>query len=209
MPTMINFELERGLERMKKFFGTVTVVRMNKKGRRRMTKVIVAVFMLVSWSGLFAQQHPLPATPAASQPVFTYNPTPEESELIDLSHKWMDLAAKKDEKLLREIMAEDFTLQIWDASRAPQPLEKWMDTLKNHLQIASLEFTAMSASRFGDVGVVYARYKWSGSMNDKPFNDSGFLADVWVRKNGRWKVVSRRSAPQQQIREVLKSDEKK
>ena len=54
------------------------------------------------------------------------------------------------------------------------------------------------------LGVIF---DMSGSMNDKPFNDSGFLADVWVRKNGRWQVVSRRSAPQQQIREVLRSDE--
>src|SRR3982751_5546223 len=75
-----------------------------------------------------------PSTPAASQPKSVYNPTAEEAELISLSHEWMDEALnKKNEKRLREIMAPEFTLQIWDASRAPQPFAQWFETLKNRL----------------------------------------------------------------------------
>lgn len=145
-----------------------------------------------------------PATPAASQPKFDYKPSSEESELIRLSQEWMDAALfRKDEKRLRELMSSDFTLQIWDASRAPQPLEAWLDLLKHGLEVIRFEYSALNARVFGDVAVVYSRFWWKGTMNGKPFTDSGFMVDVWVKKQGQWQVLARRSAPQQQIQEAL------
>src|SRR6266542_3365815 len=123
-----------------------------------------------------------------------YNPSPEERELIHLSEEWMDAALRrKDEKRLRELMAAEFTLQIWDASRAPQPLALWPDTLKNRLNKLEFKYSGLNARVFGDVAVVYSRFWWKGTLDDKPFTDSGFLADVWVKRNGRWQVVARRS----------------
>jgi ketosteroid isomerase-like protein len=144
-----------------------------------------------------------PATPAAAQPKFDYNPSPEESELIRLSQEWMDVALfRKDERMLREIMSPDFTLQIWDASRAPQPLEAWLDTLTHRLDQIQFEYSGLNARVFGDTAVVYSRFWWTGTIDGKPFSDSGFMADVWVKKQGKWQVIARRSAPQQQIQEL-------
>ena len=155
------------------------------------------------------QEPSTPSTPAASQPKFDYKPSPEESVLLQLSQEWMDTAlSSKDEKRLRQIMAPEFTLQIWNASRAPQSLESWLHTLKNRLGRIKFEYSGLNARVFGDVAVVYSRFWWKGTMDGKPFTDSGFLADVWVKKDGRWQVVARRSAPQQQIQEVLELGKK-
>jgi ketosteroid isomerase-like protein len=144
-----------------------------------------------------------PATPAASQSTIEYKPSPEENELIRLSQEWMDVALfHKDDKKLREIMSPDFTLQIWDASRAPQPLEAWLDTRKHRLGQIQFEYSGLNARVFGDVAVVYSRFWWKGTMSGKPFTDSGFMADVWVKRQGKWQVLARRSAPQQQIQEL-------
>ena len=140
-------------------------------------------------------------TPAASQPTSDYQPTPEESELIRLSQEWMDAALfRKDVDRLRQIMSPEFTLQIWDASRAPQPLDAWLDTGLNRLDQLQFEYAGLNARVFGDVGVVYSRFWWAGTMDGRPFADSGFMADVWIKQHGQWQVVARRSAPQQQIR---------
>ncbi len=121
----------------------------------------------------------------------------------------MDAALRrKDEKRLRELMAAEFTLQIWDASRAPQPLALWLDTLKNRLNKIEFKYSGLNARVFGDVAVVYSRFWWKGTLDGKPFTDSGFLADVWVKRNGKWQVVARRSAPQQQIQDVLELGKK-
>jgi ketosteroid isomerase-like protein len=142
-------------------------------------------------------------TPASAQPASTYRPTAEEAKLIRLSQEWMDMALNdRDEARLRSFMASDFTLQGWDASRAPQDLDGWMKTLLERLTEVEFEYTSLNAQVFGDIGVVYSTYRWKGAMDGQPFTDSGFLTDVWSRQSGSWQVVSRRSAGQQQIQQL-------
>ena len=146
-----------------------------------------------------------PRTPAAAQPSSTYRPTPDEAELIRLSQEWMHVAlVEKDEQRLRRLMAPEFTLQIWDASRAAQDLDTWMHTLLQRLAAVELKYTSLSARVFGDIGIVYSAFWWKGTMDGQPFVDAGFMADVWSRRSGSWQVVARRSAPQQQVQTLPK-----
>lgn len=139
-------------------------------------------------------------TPAASQPIFESHPSPEERELIRLSHAWMELAlVHRDERALRELMSPEFSLQIWDASRSPQPLEAWLGMLHQRLEVAAFEYFGINARVFGHLGVVYSRFRWKGTLDGSPFQDAGFMTDVWIRQHGRWQVLSRRSAGRQQI----------
>ena len=150
--------------------------------------------------------HPLhlpPRTPAAAQPSATYRPTPDEAELISLSQEWMEIAlVEKDEQRLRRLMAPEFTLQIWDASRAAQDLDSWMHVLLHRLADIELKYTSLSAQVLGSTGVVYSTFWWTGTMDGQPFADSGFMADIWSRESGSWRVVARRSAPQQQVQRL-------
>lgn len=133
-------------------------------------------------------------TPAAMQPLVAYDPTADEAELIHLSRDWMRVALiEKDEARLRTIMAPEYTLQIWDASRAAQDLDMWMQTLLHRLSDIQFEYTSLSSSVFGDIGLVYSTFWWRGMMDGQPLTDAGFMADVWSRSSGSWQVVSRRS----------------
>jgi len=144
-----------------------------------------------------------PHTPAASQPLSPYLPTPDEAELLHYSLEWMRIALEeKDEQRLRSLMAPEFTLQVWDASRLAQNLDTWMHTLLHCLTDVEFKYTSSSARVFGDIGVVYSAFWWRGTMSGQPFTDSGFMADVWSRQSGSWQVVSRRSAPRQQIQQL-------
>jgi len=149
---------------------------------------------------------PPPHTPAAAQPPSTYQPTPDEEALIRLSREWMHVAlVERDERRLRSLMAPEFTLQIWDASRAAQDLETWMSTLLQRLAAVELEYTSLSARAFGDIGIVYSAFWWKGTLDGQPFTDAGFMTDVWSRQSGSWKVVARRSAAQQQVRQLQRT----
>jgi len=154
-------------------------------------------------------EHPPPVpprTPAAGQPSSTYRPTPDEAALIRLSQEWMQIAlVEKDEQRLRDLMAPEFTLQIWDASRAAQDLDAWMSTLLHRLAAVEFKYTSLSARVFGDVGIVYSAFWWQGTMDGQSFKDTGFMADVWSRASGSWRVVARRSAPQQQVQQLQPS----
>ena len=148
---------------------------------------------------------PTPQTPAAIQPKVDYVPTPEEAELILLSREWMHVALEKNEPKLRKLMAPEFTLQIWDASRAPQVFESWLQMLLHQLNILEFEYSSISARVFGEVGIVYSAFRWTGTIDGNAFSDTGFMADFWSKQSGSWQVVARRSAPQQQILQLSAS----
>jgi hypothetical protein len=126
-------------------------------------KLLLSLIVLMFASGTLMSQAndktQTPSTPAASQAKTVYNPTAEESELIRLSQEWMDEALnKKNEKRLREIMDPEFTLQIWDASRAAQPFAKWLDTLKNRLAKVEFNYSGLNVNVFGNTAVVFSRF---------------------------------------------------
>ncbi len=144
-----------------------------------------------------------PQTPAAIQTAVDYRPSPVEAELLQLSQDWMAALSPLDEKRLREILAPDFTLQIWDATRARQNIESWLDMALNRLAVTSFDYAGLNAQVFGDAALVYSRFSWSGHVDGKPFTDNGFIADFWQRRDGKWRVVCRRSAPVQQIQQLI------
>ena len=145
-----------------------------------------------------------PRTPASSQVRSEYEPTADEAELIRLSRFWMETAVKpRDEaaiETLRQIMAPDFTLQVWDARRVAVSLESW---LGNRIGDGSrFSYDSLNAHVIGDIGIVYSRFWWSGSMRGESFFDKGFLLDLWRRSGQSWQVFSRRSAPIEQIAQL-------
>ncbi len=170
-----------------------------------MQKLVLAGILVVGPIVSAQTQNPT-NTPAATQAQQEYRPTTEEAELIRLSRDWMDAAlVRSDEKKLRELMNPAFTLQIFDASRAQQSLEEWMRTRETRLKDIKFEYLSISARVFGRTGVVYSTFRWSGQLDGKPFKDAGVMVDVWERRNGTWKVVSRRSAGQHVLGGVSKS----
>ncbi|MDB5694417.1 MAG: hypothetical protein JWO81_3480 [Alphaproteobacteria bacterium] len=112
--------------------------------------------------------------------------------LVDAERRWMDAARLRNAAALRRYVAPEFTLSgLTDLSRAPLPAAKWLDNTLRHLRIDSFRFGGMKAQIAGDVGIVRAGYRWSGAFDGARFDDRGALVDIWVRRQGRWVVVSR------------------
>ena len=146
-----------------------------------------------------------PQSPAAIQTAQDYAPTPDEATLLQRTHEWRAAVTPFDEPRLRDILAPDFTLQIWDGSRARQNIDSWLDMAKNHLTITAFDQTGVNAQIFGDAALVFSRFSWSGRIDGRAFSDRGFITDFWQRRKDNWRVVSRRSAPMQQIQQLVEA----
>ena len=146
-----------------------------------------------------------PQSPAAIQTEQVYAPSADEATLLQRTEAWRSALFPFDELRLRDILAPDFTLQIWDGSRARQSIDAWFDMAQNHLTITNFDQTGLNAQIFGDAALVFSRFSWSGRIDGKPFSDRGFITDFWQKRSGNWRVVSRRSAPMQQIQQLVES----
>lgn len=115
-----------------------------------------------------------------------------EAELVSLTNAWTDAILAKDQARLDALMAPDFALHAWEGG-PDVPRARWLENLLQHLNIPELKHSAIVAHVYGDIATVTSKYYWRGTFNDKPFENHGYVIDVWRRSDGRWQVVSRTS----------------
>ena len=120
------------------------------------------------------------------------NDSTVKAELKRLSYLWMDAMLKHDSVTLNKLMAADYALYSWDGNTSRMtPRATWLYNLFNNLQITRWEQTAVSIQVYGDVAVITSLYNWAGKFFKNDFDSQGYIADIWVRRNNQWQVVSR------------------
>src|SRR5438132_2134628 len=125
--------------------------------------------------------------------VKTTAPGNSETELISLTNEWTSAILAKDRTKLDTLMSPDFTLQAWDGSwHVEKPL--WLENLFQSYDIAQYHHSDIVPHIYGNVAAITSKYYWRGMRGrneKKPFEEHGYVVDMWQRANGRWQVVSR------------------
>jgi hypothetical protein len=134
-----------------------------------------------------AQQTSSPAavqTPAAGTP---------EANLISLTNQWTSAIFAKDRSKLETLMAPDFKLQGWDGSWQVERPE-WLENTFQSYDIVEYRHSDIVPHVYGDVAAITSKWYWRGKRGRnerKPFEEHGYVLDVWRRANEHWQVVSR------------------
>jgi len=116
---------------------------------------------------------------------------PLSDDLAQLENDWMQAMMKRDQSILEQIVAPEFTvtgMKYIDSAAVTRTV--WMQNIMQDMQIDSVHFIKMKVDRKDDVGIVRAYFYWSGRYGN-PFADSTSFVDTWVKRNGSWRVISR------------------
>jgi hypothetical protein len=117
-----------------------------------------------------------------------------EMELVSLTSARIEAINTRNRTKLEELMAPDFALQGWDGSWRVERA-KWLENLLTHIDIAEYRHSQIVAHVYGDVAAITSRWYWRGNRGTasekKPFEEHGYVVDMWRRNSGRWQVVSR------------------
>jgi ketosteroid isomerase-like protein len=117
-----------------------------------------------------------------------------EAELVSLTGIWTEAINEKNRSKLEELMAPDFSLHAWDDSWSVDRAT-WLENLFSHIDISEYHHSAIVAHVYGDVATVTSKWYWRGKRGatpeKKPFEEHGYVLDVWRRDGGHWQVISR------------------
>jgi hypothetical protein len=116
-----------------------------------------------------------------------------EAELVSLTNQWTSAILAKDRSKLDTLMAPDFALHGWDGSWQVERA-RWLENLFQSIDIAEYRHSVIVPHIYGDVAAITSNYYWRGTRGrneKKPFEEHGYVVDVWRRANGHWQVVSR------------------
>lgn len=119
----------------------------------------------------------------------------EALTLKQLTHEWIDAINTKDRAKLDRLMAPDFVLSGWDGSWQVERA-RWLDNLFHVIDIQDYSHSGISAQVYGDVAAVTSNWYWRGvrgTDEKKPFEERGYVVDVWRRDGKAWRVVSRKT----------------
>jgi hypothetical protein len=136
-------------------------------------------------------QHSSPS-PAVSATTTSDDP---QTELISLTQAWINAINAKNRSKLEELMAPEFTLQGWDGSWKVVRAQ-WLENLFSRINIVEYHHSAIVPHVYGEFAAVVSKWYWRGTRENqsdgqKPFEEHGYVVDLWRRRDAHWQVVSR------------------
>jgi ketosteroid isomerase-like protein len=120
----------------------------------------------------------------------------DSHELIGaLEREWRDALCAKDVDRLRALIHPKFVL-IGTRSTGPFILnrDEWLEAIQRR-ELVSIDLDIRDALIFDEVMVATIEARWRVKYLGGEIDDCVLLTDVWVRDDGRWRVVRRHSSP--------------
>ena len=116
-------------------------------------------------------------------------------DVVTLEGEWRDALLQKDEDALRRLIHPKYKLVgIRSTGSVAVDLEQWIAALRR-MDIASLEVRVTDCVALDNVIVATVDAKWKVRYLGQPIDERVLLTDVWVREDGRWRVLRRHSSP--------------
>lgn len=111
------------------------------------------------------------------------------SQLMAQADRWDRAIVAKDREAIAANMAEDF--RIIDGAGTVEDRKAFLaDILSPDLAIDPYTVEDFSVRLYGDVALLSGRTRMTGRYAGKPFTSHYRYIDVYVRRDGEWKVVS-------------------
>lgn len=110
--------------------------------------------------------------------------------LLALELKWMDSLRVGDADSLSEIVSQDF---IFASPRAIRISERsqYLEYALRDLKLSSFEFDKTRVRVFGRTAIVSGVLKQKAVFKGEDWAGSYLVTDVWLNRDGSWRVVSR------------------
>lgn len=111
------------------------------------------------------------------------------AELAAQADRWDKAIVAKDEAAIESNMADDFR-QIDGAGNVETKTSFVRDVMAPELRIHPYAVEDFEVRLYGDVALLSGRTRMTGTYAGKPFATHYRYIDVYVRRGGRWQIVS-------------------
>jgi len=111
------------------------------------------------------------------------------AQLTSQADRWDKAIVRKDRVAIEQNMAEDFR-QIDGSGNVESKTSFVNDLVSPDLQIDPYTVEDFDVRLYGDVALLSGRTRMTGRYEGKPFTSHYRYIDIYVRRDGAWKIVS-------------------
>jgi ketosteroid isomerase-like protein len=116
-------------------------------------------------------------------------------ELRGLEERLMTAVADRDLDFLERHLGEEFKLITGRPGHETRDRAEWLEVTRTAYEIRSFRFDELEVLDYGDVAVVRSRYSQEATMGDADRSQSYLMTDVWHRREGAFRLVTRHISP--------------
>lgn len=122
-------------------------------------------------------------------PLNSDDPARTKAELTRLADQWDKAIVRQDRAVIEANMAEDFR-QIDGAGNLEDKASFVEGLMSPKLRIDPYTVEDFDVRLYGDVALLSGRTKMTGQYDGKHFQSHYRYIDIYVRRDGRWRIVS-------------------
>jgi ketosteroid isomerase-like protein len=118
-----------------------------------------------------------------------------EAEVREAERKFDAAIVAKDLPALEALLAPEYRLVgIRSTGVSDMPRPAWFAAL-SRMSFDHLTAEVRSVEVFGDIALAAVEGDWALDFDGRGIDERFYLTDVWVRRDGRWRIVRRHSSP--------------
>jgi ketosteroid isomerase-like protein len=104
----------------------------------------------------------------------------------------MEAWVGRDLNACAQILADEFVI-VSSLGGMLADKASWLEHAQGPLEGKTFAFEDFRIQQYGDVVVVHCMYHQEATARGRDWSGTFRMTDVWVRRDGRWQVVSRHS----------------
>ena len=116
-------------------------------------------------------------------------------ELRELERRFMTAVAERDLDFLERHLADEFILTTGRPGHETRDRAEWLEVTADTYEIRSFRFDELEVLSYGEVAVVRSRYSQEASMGGADRTQTFLMTDVWHRREGDFRLVTRHVSP--------------
>ena len=125
----------------------------------------------------------------------------------ELEQRWAEAIKQQDKEVLdKEFLADDYALRISDDTSREIHRSDWLAAIPIY-NTRNFTIKNLEVREFGNVAVVSHSFYQEADVNGVDRSGNFFIVDVWMLREGKWKVSARYSSPSRQLPIVPKTGE--
>jgi ketosteroid isomerase-like protein len=120
-----------------------------------------------------------------------------EQKILELAHEWIEAIRQRDPVSLDKILADDFVITGWLPGGQLADKKFYIEDCLRPIDVEepSYRYDRWRVRAYGDIAVVNCVFSCHAVVGGHEWGGDFLLTDVWVKENGRWRVVTRHSSP--------------
>lgn len=118
-----------------------------------------------------------------------------EESLARLEGEFMEAVKRHDVDCLERMLGENFVLTTGRAGAEIRSRQEWLKVTRRSYRIESFGFEWVRVEAYGEAAVVRSHYYQRATMEGLNRTGSYLMTDVWVRREGTWRLVTRHITP--------------